>query len=75
MTAKKTEVTALELDTAYNDAVARAGQHPNALGFMRRVPGSQYHRPAPNGRSDAPTMGEMLRAYQECRLVARVGRW
>lgn len=72
---KKLEVTAAELDIAYNAAVARAGENPNALGFMRRVVGSQYYRPGPNGRIDMPSMRELVQAYHTANLAARVGRW
>lgn len=38
---------------------------PNALGFMRRVPGTAYHRPGPNGREDPPTDQQIARACVE----------
>lgn len=65
-----------ELDFAFGEAVRIAGPHPNALGFMRRVPGSAYFRPPPQGRpTDAPSHRELKHALSECRLALRVGRW
>jgi hypothetical protein len=65
-----------ELDCAYAEAVRIAGPHPNALGFMRRVPGSSYFRKPPAGCvNPAPTQAELKLALQECRLAIRVERW
>lgn len=43
----------------------------NVLGFLRRVPGQPYHRPACNGRDDTPTKQEFLAAYSTLRLYGK----
>lgn len=65
----------IDLDQAYALATVRAGANPNALGFLRRVPGSDHYRAAPNGASDAPTERELATALATMNLAARVGRW
>lgn len=69
------QARAIVLDTAYAVATARAGANPNALGFLRRVPGSDHYRPAPNGADDTPTERELATALATMNLAARVGRW
>lgn len=72
---KKTTCTVTELDVAFSNAVNKAGPNPNALGFMRRIIGSEHFRMGPNGRADMPTQAEMVTAYHTCNLAARIGRW
>lgn len=33
---------------------------PNVLGFMRRIPGQEHYRAAPNGVDDCPTRQEII---------------
>lgn len=73
-------VTAPELDTLYAAAVKGAGTHPNALGFMRRVKGSEHYRVPPRSQNGQPldagaSQAELDRAAAHYRLAARVGRW
>lgn len=75
-----TPITAPELDTLYAAAVAKAGEYPNALGFMRRVEGSQHYREPCRSQHGLPvdsgaSQTEISRAASQFRLVARVGRW
>ena len=66
----------IEIDALFDEAVRVAGPHPNALGFMRRVPGSSHFRKPPIGATaSAPTRAEMKRAASECRLAIHVGSW
>jgi len=36
------------------DKVTTTKPLPNALGFLQRIPGQKYYRPAPNGKLDLP---------------------
>lgn len=75
-----TPITASELDTLYAAALGKAGDYPNALGFMRRVEGSQHYRQPCRSQHGQPldtgaSPAELSRAAAQFRLVARVGRW
>ena len=65
-----------ELESLYYNAVAIAGENPNALGFMRRVPGQRLYRQPPRGMIDpGPSETDLSRAAAEFRLALRVGHW
>ena len=64
------------LDTAYDNAVQIAGENPNMLGFLRRVPFSKYFREPPRGHTaDTPTDLALRNALALCLLAARTKRW
>jgi len=69
-------VSAAELDRLYDQAVAKAGPFPNALGFMRRVPGSKYHRKPPAGSTDrGPSEAELRAARFDFSVALRREAW
>jgi len=66
------------IDQLYREAVAKAGEHPNALGFMCRVRGSEHYRaPGRNigGYNSDADHAECTRAIANLKLVIRTGRW
>lgn len=62
------------LNLAFEHALNEAGENPNMLGFMRRVPGP-YVRRGPNGQLDMPTEKELKHALAQCSLAVHLGRW
>lgn len=44
---------------------------PNVLGFLRRIPGQPYYRPAPNDADDVPTRDECIVFYDALVLTGR----
>ena len=65
-----------ELDRLYDQATELAGPNPNALGFMRGVPGSRYFRKPPFGSAPWSPTEQMIKvAIFDCRFAQQHGRW
>lgn len=65
-----------ELDRLYDLAIESAGPNPNALGFMRDVPGSRYFRKPPIGNLPySPTEQQVKGAIFNCRTAIHIKRW
>jgi hypothetical protein len=62
----------MKLDEAIAVAAACGLNVANDVGFARRVPGSQYYRPAPNGRDDSPSDRDVSRVIADLTVRARV---
>jgi len=73
------DLNARKLDELFSRAIHAAGDNPNALGFMQRIPDSIYYRQPPRGwpqrQDDTPTYSELKKAESELLLAIRTGRW
>jgi hypothetical protein len=72
MSASVKLTAAQRLDEAIAVAQASGANVANDVGFARRLPGSSYFRPAPNGRDDSPSSVDVERAIADLNVRARI---